>query len=143
MSATAKRARTFRLTAPVVPEHPIQRQVCDVMRLELSPPGKVSRHGVVWYAIDHAAYSGEVPGIRIARGIIAGIPDTFVLYRGRAHLIELKTVEGELSDAQQSLCAAVLASGGRVGVARDAWEALACLDEWAIPRARRVAMQAA
>lgn len=94
----------------------------------------------MWWSIDHANYAGEVPGIRIGRGIIAGIPDTFVLHRGRAHMIEIKPDDGELSDAQQSVAAAVLAAGGRVGVARDAIETLACIDEWRIPRARRVVL---
>jgi hypothetical protein len=131
-------AKPFRLTAPIVREHPIQKLVADVLRIEIAPPGKVSRAGVVWWSIDHANYAGEVPGVRIGRGIIAGIPDTFVLYRGIAHLIEIKAEDGSLSVAQQSVAAAVLASGGRVGVARDATETLACIDQWQIPRNRRV-----
>jgi hypothetical protein len=132
-------ARRFRLTPPIVREHPIQKQICDVLRIEIAPPGKLSLPGVVWWSIDHAAYSGEVPGIRIDRGIIAGIPDTFLLYRGQAHLIEIKALDGVLSEAQQSVASAVLGAGGRVGVARDAGEVLTCIDAWQIPRARRVA----
>jgi hypothetical protein len=132
----SKRA-PFRLTAPKVLEHPLQKQLCDLLRLEIAPPGKVSADGVVWWSIDHANFAGEIPGIRIGRGIIAGIPDIFVLYRGRAHHPEVKTVDGVLSEAQQSVCAAVLAAGGRVGVVRDAAELLACLDEWGIPRRHR------
>jgi hypothetical protein len=128
----------FRLTAPIVREHPIQKQIADVLRLEIAPPGKVSKAGVVWWSIDHANYAGEVPGVRIGRGIIAGLPDTFLLWRGIAHLIEIKADDGELSDAQQSVIAAVLAAYGRVGVVRDAKETLGCLDQWAIPRNRRV-----
>ena len=139
---TAARARPFRLQPPVVLEHPIQKQVTDMLRIEIAPPGKVSRLGVCWYAIDHAAYSGEVPGIRIGRGIVAGIPDLFILWRGLSHMIELKTTEGELSDPQRSVCAAVLGSGGKVGVARDSLEVLICIDEWKIPRAHRVRLAA-
>jgi len=128
----------FRLTAPVVREHPIQKQITDCLRLEFAPPGKVSNAGVVWWAIDHANYAGEVPGIRVGRGIIAGIPDLFILYRGRAHHPEIKAADGALSASQQSVCAAVLAAGGRVAVVRDAEELLAAIDEWGIPRARRV-----
>jgi hypothetical protein len=36
----------------VVPEHPLQRQIADALRLELAPPGKVSGHGVVWWSIE-------------------------------------------------------------------------------------------
>jgi hypothetical protein len=28
----------------VVPEHPLQRQIADALRLEIAPPGKVSGH---------------------------------------------------------------------------------------------------
>jgi|SRR6516164_2589375 hypothetical protein len=65
-----------------------------------SPPGKVSVHGVVWWSVD------------------AGVPDLFVRHRGIAHMVEIKTPAGELSDPQQSVMAAVLASGGWVGVVR-------------------------
>ena len=34
---------------PPVAEHPLQRQIADALRLEIAPPGKVSRHGVVWW----------------------------------------------------------------------------------------------
>jgi hypothetical protein len=53
----------------VVPEHPLQRQIADALRLEISPPGKVSRDGVVWWSVDHASYSGTAPGARVGRGI--------------------------------------------------------------------------
>jgi hypothetical protein len=132
------RRRPYRLKAPVVREHPLQKQIADTLRIELAPPGKVSPHGVVWWAIDHANYAGEVPGVRVGRGIIAGIQDLFILYRGRAYHPEIKAVDGALSEAQQSVCSAVLAAGGRVAVVRDADEMLVCLDEWGIPRARRV-----
>jgi hypothetical protein len=123
-----------------VPEHPLQRQIADALRLELAPPGKVSRDGVVWWSVDHASYAGTAPGARIGRGIVAGVPDLFVLHRGIAHMVEIKTPAGELSDPQQAVMAAVLASGGRVGVVRDTEEMLDLLDAWDIPRARRLAM---
>jgi len=128
----------FRLSAPIVREHPLQKQIASTLTIELAPPGKVSRFGVCWWSIDHANYAGEVPGVRIGRGVIAGIPDTFVLFRGIAHVIEIKAEDGTLSDAQRSVIAAILASGGRAGVARDATEVLACIDAWSIPRNRRV-----
>lgn len=138
MSAVVKRSKPYRLVAPVVPEHSLQKQICDCLRLEIAPPGKVSKAGVCWYSIDHANFAGEVPGIRIGRGIVAGILDVFVLYQGRAHFIEIKTDAGELSLAQQSVCAALLVAGGKVGVVRDAAETIAMIDAWQIPRARRI-----
>jgi hypothetical protein len=42
-----KRIRMIR--RPPVPEHPLQRQIADALRLEIAPPGRVSGHwrGVV------------------------------------------------------------------------------------------------
>lgn len=130
--------RPFRLTAPVVREHPLQKQIADVLRLEIAPAGKVSRHGVVWWCVDHANYAGEVPGIRIGRGIVAGVPDLLILHHGEAFLIEIKADDGEVSEAQRSVLAACLAASCRVAIARDAAEVLRLLDHWNIPRARRV-----
>jgi hypothetical protein len=123
-----------------VPGHPLQRP--DALRLEIAPPGKVSRDGVAWWSVDHGAYAGTAPGVRIGRGIVSGVPDLLVLHRGIAHVVEIKTPAGELSDPQQSV-AAVLASGGRVGVVRDADEMLGLLDAWGIPRAQRLWLGAA
>ena len=133
-----RKASPYRLTAPVVKEHPLQEQMVRVLRLELAPPGKVSKDGVVWWAIDHANYAGEIPGVRIGRGIIAGIQDLYILHQGRAHHPEIKTTEGALSEAQQSVCSAVLAAGGRVAVVTTAEQLLCCLDEWGIPRKHRI-----
>jgi hypothetical protein len=57
-------------------------------------------------------------------------------------VVEIKTPAGELSDPQQSVMSAVLASGGRVGVVRSAEEMLELLDVWGTPRARRLALRA-
>jgi hypothetical protein len=118
----------------------LQKQIADVLRIEIAPPGKVSKSGVVWWSADIADYGGSVPGIRVGRGLIAGIPDLFVLWRGMAHFLEIKTEVGELSLAQQSVGTALLVAGGRIGVARNAAEVLAILDAWGIPRARRVTL---
>jgi hypothetical protein len=46
---------------------------------------------------------GIAPGERIERSIVAGVPDLFVLHRGIAHMIEIKTPAGELSDPRAML----------------------------------------
>lgn len=134
------RKRPFKLKAPVVPEHSNHKQIADVLRLELAPAGKVSKHGVVWWSIDHANYAGEVPGIRMGRGIIAGIADIYIVYQGRAYHPEVKTPDGVLSEAQKAVAAAVICAGGKVGFVIDAADMIELLDAWAIPRARRVAI---
>jgi hypothetical protein len=139
MSAVQKAARKpYRLVAPVVREHPSQVTICKVLTMECAPAGKVSEHGVCWFAIDHANFGGEIPGVRIGRGIVAGVADLFLLFRGITHFIEIKAADGQLSDHQRSVAAAVIAAQGRVGVARDWREVLACLDTWQIPRKHRI-----
>lgn len=128
----------LKLAAPVQPEYALQESMTRVLRLELAREGRVTRHGVMWYSQDIANYGGEVPAARIARGICPGIPDTFVLWQGRAHYIELKTLIGEFSDHQKSVATAILLCGGKVGACCSVEQVLECLDTWAIPRNRRV-----
>ena len=75
----------------VAAEHSLQRQIADALRLKIAPPGKVSRDCMVWWSVDHAADAGTAPGARIGRGIVAGLPNLFVLHRGIAHMVEIKT----------------------------------------------------
>jgi hypothetical protein len=131
-------ARAFKLTGPSMREHPRQAAIAKTLTLEIAPPGRVSASGVVWFSIDMADYGGEVAGARIGRGIVAGIPDLFVLHLGRIFFVEIKTDTGLLTDPQRSITAAVISAGGRVGIARDWIEVLRCLDEWGIPRKRKV-----
>lgn len=135
-----KRKPRFRLTRPIVLEHPLQTQITKLLAIEIAPPGMASAAGVLWYAIDHANYAGEVPGVRVGRGIISGIPDLYLLHRGNAHHIELKTVRGTLTDDQEVVGEAILDCGGKFGVARSAEEVLALIDEWRIPRHRRTTL---
>jgi hypothetical protein len=68
-----------------------------------------------------------VPALQLVLASAAALsqasPDTFILHRGVAHMVE--TEDGMLSDAQRAVAAAVLAADGHVGIARDADEALA------------------
>jgi hypothetical protein len=132
----------YRLTAPRVPEFAIHQQIADCFRLEIAPPGHVSRAGVVWWSCDMASYEGTAPGLRTSRGCIAGVPDIFVLHRGFAHHIEVKAPDGLVSLEQQSVATAILIGRGKYGVARNADEALALLDGWGVPRAGRVRVAA-
>lgn len=130
------RRRPFELTANAKLEHPRQVDIRKALTTAIAPPGRLSFEGVMWFAMDIADYGGSVPGTRIGRGIIAGLPDTWVLWLGRYYLIEIKTDTGELSHWQQAIAAAVLGSGGRVAVARDWIEVLRCLDQWQVPHKR-------
>jgi hypothetical protein len=87
-------------------------------------------------------YAGEVPGIRVGRGIVAGILDMFLLWRGQSYFIEIKTADGQLSDAQQAVASAVLMGGGHVAVVTTVEQLLEALDAWRVPRAGRVRVAA-
>lgn len=130
----------FKLVAPVVRtrEAALHRQIADVFRLEIAAPGRRSSHGVIWFSVDLAAYAGDVPGIRTGRGCIAGIPDIFVLHGPLVHLMEVKSEDGRLSDAQQDFAANAIVSGIPFTVVCSAIEALAALDHWKVPRAHRI-----
>lgn len=134
----ARRKKPFRLTAPVIREPEIHKQVADILRLEIAAPGHVSPQGVVWWSVDIAAYAGTVPGLRTARGVIAGIPDIVILYRGRSFFVELKASDGLLSPAQERVGTAILLADGCFAVARSASEMILLLDAWGIPRRRAV-----
>jgi hypothetical protein len=59
-----KRIRMTR-RPPVVAEHPLQRQIADVLPLEIAPPGKVSRGGMV------CGGAWITPAIRALRPVLA------------------------------------------------------------------------
>ena len=123
----------------VVPrEHQFQARLTTVLALELAPPGHLSRHGVCWFAIDHANFAGVAPGARIGKGIIAGLSDLMFLYRGNAYVIELKRPDGVLSEAQKKLLPVIRMAGVQVAVCCTDEQVLRTLDTWEIPRGRRV-----
>jgi hypothetical protein len=128
----------LKLTSPIPREWPLQEQIAKVLAIEIGPPGHINRDCVTWFSVDHSNYAGQVPAARIGRGIIAGIPDIFIIHLGRAFLIEIKTLDGELSEPQRAVIAALLVGRTPVGVARDWSEVLAILDRWQIPRNRRI-----
>ena len=137
--ARKKRAdRSRSLVASVVPKHQQHKKIARVLALELAPAGRLSRYRVMWFSIDHSASAALAPHERLELGIAPGQPDIMILCLGRAHMLWIKAEGGMLSDAQQSFITEASMTGTRVGVVRDAAEALACLDEWQIPRARRV-----
>jgi len=127
---------------PPVREHPFHESVARVLTLEIARAGHVSRDGVVWWTVDAGVAEGALPGTALARGMISGVPDILIISAGQAFLIELKAADGEVRASQRSVLCAVLAAGGRVGVAASIEQVLACLDGWAIPRARRVRLAA-
>lgn len=132
------RKSVFRLTPPRIPEAALHQQIAAALTREIAPPRRVSPQGVVWWSVDIANYGGTTPGLRTSRGVVAGVADMQVLYRGVGHFIELKAQDGHLSDAQCEFGAAVMLAGAHFGVARSVEEVLGLLDCWEIPRQRRL-----
>lgn len=126
------------IVAPVLREPVLHKQLADILKREIGPAGKLSAEGVTWWSVDIAAYAGRVPGLRTARGVIAGIPDIDISWLGRSFRIELKAMDGRLSPDQCQLATTILSSGARWAVVRSADELLEVLDEWEIPRAHRL-----
>jgi hypothetical protein len=132
----------FKLAAPILRESELHQAVARVLRLEIAAPRYLSLQGACWFSIDVAGYVGAVPGLRTSRGIVAGVPDVLILFRGRAHWIELKAMDGLLSPAQAHGASALLGAGCHYGIARTVFEVLALLDEWNVPRQQRISAEA-
>lgn len=130
--------KRFTLSAPVVREPVLHKQIADVLRWELGPPGRVSRHGVTWWSVDMSNFADVAPGLRTRRGAVAGVPDLMLVYRGRAYFIELKARDGVLSPAQCVVATTLTLCGCPWGVARDVDEVIDLLDAWGIPREHRL-----
>jgi len=130
-------SRPYRLTSPVLREHPLQVQITRLLSIEIAPPGHTSPFGVLWFSVDHAHYAGKVPGTRTRRGIVSGLPDLYIQFAGVAHWIELKAADGRMTAAQREVHAEIVAAGGRCAVARSADEVLMLIDAWHIPRHNR------
>jgi hypothetical protein len=69
-------------------------------------------------------------------------PGLLLLWRGQSYFIEIKTPDGHLSEAQKAVATAVLLGGGHVAVVSSVEQLLACLDNWRVPRNRRVRVAA-
>jgi hypothetical protein len=142
MGWTMARGAQFSLTMPVASEWDLQKLFADCLRLEFGPPGRLNKQGVLWFSVDIANSASSAPGARVGRGIIDGIPDTFIFYRGRGHLVEIKKpITGLLSDAQKEVLAHAFLNGCRVAIVDNEDDLMRAIDEWEIPRRRRMMMK--
>ena len=119
-------------------ERQLQGQIYDALVLELGPPRRLSRLGVVWYASDISNSASKAVGARISQGIGAGVPDLMFLYRARTYYQEVKRPSGILSEEQALFIAAARLAGAECAICTDAVSCLQNLDVWGIARERRV-----
>jgi hypothetical protein len=73
----------------------------------------------------------------VARGVVSGMPDVWVLWNGTVGGIELKAKDGSLEESQRVRLPILRQAGMLVGVASDPWQVLRILDAWGVPRSRR------
>ena len=135
----ARPSQQLKLTMPEPSEFDLHKQIADTLRKEIGPPGRRSRTGVLWYAVDHSNSAYKNPGIRLQLGIIDGLPDLTFLFKGEVYFQEIKKPRvGVLSDAQEIFLIEARLCGADVAVCEDAESCLANLDVWNIPRRRLI-----
>lgn len=85
----------------------------------------------------HVPNGGKRPlktAIRLKKmGTRAGAPDNLIVYRGKAHWIELKARYGSLQQSQIDTIPLLESAGSPVAVARTLEDIVASLEAWGIP----------
>jgi VRR-NUC domain-containing protein len=111
-------------------EQAIQRAVFEHLRARGTP-------GVFAFAVPNGGYRSAVEAaILKGTGVVAGVPDVFIVHAGRCFAIELKAEGGRASDKQLACITALREAGAFTCIAEGLDRALACLEAWGILRGR-------
>jgi hypothetical protein len=87
-----------------------------------------------WSHFPNGGHRHAVVGANLKRaGTRAGAPDNIIIWRGKAHWVELKARYGTLKASQQTTIPAIEAAGSPVVVARTLEDVEAALIAWGIP----------
>jgi hypothetical protein len=114
-------------------EDDLQRAVIQYLGWALPPDG-------VAFAIPNGGLRSKKQAARMkGLGIVAGIPDIGICYRGRSYFIELKSSRGVMSPAQRSMAQRLIYAGAAVCCCRSVPEVEAALREACVPLRGRVA----
>lgn len=107
-------------------EHKLQTAIYVYLRRALPETAFVT-------SIDAAHKADPIAGaIRKARGVLAGVPDIHITLDGRSLWLEIKTVDGRLSEAQERCHEAIRRGGGCVATVRSIGDVEFQLRQWAI-----------
>jgi hypothetical protein len=107
-------------------EQAIQRSVFEHLRARGAP-------GVFAFAVPNGGYRTAVEAaILKGTGVVAGVPDVFIVHNGHCFALELKTGGGRASDKQLACIAALREAGAFTCIAEGLDRALACLEAWGI-----------
>ena len=93
-------------------------------------------------AMPHDAMCLTIPGgdrgQTRAPGYVSGTPDLLIIYRGKAHFIELKTATGRISPEQKELASRVAVCGSPTLFCRNLDDVSLALVAWGIPTKGRL-----
>jgi hypothetical protein len=107
------------------PEADLQRAVVSALRVAL-PKGAIVHH-CVNEITEPGPRGAKRQAILVGMGVHPGFADLIVLSQGRVLFLELKSIKGRLSDAQEAFRAAVLAQGFGWALVRSLDDALGAL----------------
>lgn len=111
-------------------EAAIQRSVFEHLRTRGAP-------GVFAFHVGNGGYRKPTEAaILKGLGVVAGVPDVFIVHNGRTFAIELKAEGGRLTDAQLSTMARLRDAGAIVAVAEGVDEALRKLENFGLLRGK-------
>lgn len=93
---------------------------------------KLVPDAVVYAILNDGLFSKSECAKRRWMGLLPGIPDVGIAYRGRSFFLEVKPPGRGLSEEQEDVFAKLQSIGVRCAVVRSADEALTVLVEWGI-----------
>jgi hypothetical protein len=107
-------------------EQAIQREVFRHLRTRAAP-------GVFAFHVPMGGYRKPIEAaIMKGIGVVAGVPDVFIVHAGRCFTLELKAEGGRASDKQLACIAALREAGAFTCIAEGLDRALACLEAWGL-----------
>jgi hypothetical protein len=110
------------------PEQAIQRAVFQHLRARGAP-------GVFAFHPANGGYRKPVEAaILKGLGVVAGVPDVFIVHNGRCFVLELKAEGRRATDKQLACIAALREAGAFTCIAEGLDRALACLTAWGLLR---------
>ena len=122
------RRRARHVPEIMISEDKIQQAVISHLQLRAWPDA------VFWHVPNGGARSKAEAARFKAQGVVAGIPDVHILFRGRLYVLELKTETGRWAKHQQEIAARMETAGAIVAVAWGLDAALAQIEAWGLLR---------
>jgi hypothetical protein len=112
------------------PEAAIQRAVFQHIRARATP-------GTFAFHVPNGGYRKPIEAALLkGMGVVAGVPDVFIVHNGRCFALELKAEGGRATDKQLACIAALREAGAFTCIAEGLDRALGCLESWGLLRGR-------